>query len=153
MVFGFLSKGTMELQLNKFSFTPGEEIEGKVKMQLKKPCKGRSVYANLVAEEKRTQMKMRDGRMSSDTDTVKIIDVKIPLDGEKEYGTQPFEYTFKLKVPNVSNQKAPDGTMGAVMQTLSYMTTGSRVLNWFVEVKLDVPGGFDLGKKQSITVV
>jgi hypothetical protein len=152
-MFGFLSKGDMKLALNKFSFSAGEEIEGKVKMQLKKPAKANGVYVTLVAEEKMSKMGMKNGSINSQTMVKKLIDVKIPLDGEKEYGTQPYEYVFKLKVPNINNQSAPEGALGDAAKAIGYLTQGSRTVNWFIEAKLDIPKGFDLGKKQAITVV
>ena len=149
MVFGFLKKGDMKLTLNKLSFNTGEKVIRDVSMILKKPINARGVNARLVAEQKTTQ-RTNDGTR---TNTVNLIDVAIPLDGEKEYGTQPHDYHFEIAVPPISQAKAPDGGVGTVLQAASFLAGRSTVVNWYVDVKLDVPKGFDLGKKQAITVV
>jgi hypothetical protein len=153
MVFGFLKKGDMKLELNKFSFSPGEEIKGKVTMKLKKPVQARGVNVVLVAEQKTTQVGFSSGGASSKTKIEKVINVSIPLDGEKEYGTQPYEYEFSLRVPDVKNAQAPEGALGSAVKAAAYLTQGAHSLNWYVEAKLDVPKGLDVGKKQAITVV
>lgn len=153
MVFGFLKKGNMKLELNKFSFSPGEEITGKVVMTLKKPVQARGVNIVLVAEQKTTNVGFSSQGAKTQTKVEKVVEVPIPLDGEKEYGTQPYEYTFSVKVPDVKNAQAPEGALGTAVKAAAYLTQGAHALNWYVEAKLDVPKGFDLGKKQAITVV
>jgi len=147
-VFDFLSKGKMEIKLDKLSFAQGETINGSIAMQLKKPIKAKGVLVVLFAEQTNTRMTSK----GMERYTQRIYEFKLPLDGEKEYGTQPYDYTFELKVPQ-SNQNKIGGVAGNVMTAVSLFTVGAGgPAKWYLEAKLDVPMGFDLGKKIQLNV-
>ena len=152
-MFGLGSKGKMEIQLNKFNFHPGETVEGTVSLKLKKPLEGNELSITIVGEEKISQRGV-DGRRT--TRRQKIFDFKQPLDGQKEYtaGEQPLVYPFRIVIPaNVlEQQKAPEGTLGTVMQAAKFLSGSRKNISWYLYANLDVPKSVDVRKKVQINV-
>jgi len=144
-----LGKGKIELALDKMNYAHGETINGTVNMTLKKSINAKGVIATLFAEA--TQTKFTGNGVQKQT--TKVFDFSIPIDGEKEYSTTPYSYTFKIAIPSRENVKAPEGVLGGVVKAAKFLAQGNNNTKWFVEVKLDVPKGFDLRKKQQINVV
>lgn len=150
-MFGFL-KGKMNVQLEKYQFSPGEEIVGKLSMNLKKPVEANGVNVRLLGREKITT---RRGDQSS-TDFVTIFDFEQPLDGSKTYpsGTE-LSYDFKIKIPedvlSKSSAVSAEGTLGTIMKAASHMSDKSKRLDWYLIGRLDSKG-FDLKKKIKINV-
>ncbi|MCK4491033.1 MAG: hypothetical protein KAU03_00310, partial [Candidatus Altiarchaeales archaeon] len=50
MVFG-LSKGDIEISLEKYNFSPGDTIKGKVSLKLKKPVNAKQLRLVFVGEK------------------------------------------------------------------------------------------------------
>ena len=145
----FLSKGKMEIKLDKMSFAQGESISGTVSMQLKNPAKARGVNIKLIGERKITHF---TGKGTSTT-IERVYNFNLQLDGEKEYTTQPYEYKFELKAPQQNQPQAPEGVMGGVAKAAAFLTTGaSGPISWYLVANLDIPKGFDLSKKVQINV-
>lgn len=151
-MFGF-GKGKIEIQLDKFNFSPGETIEGTISLKLKKPLKGNELSVRMYGEQKSSSMGL-DGRRSSRT--VKIYDFKQPLDGEKEYeaGEQPLVYPFKIKIPAqiLEQKKAPEGKLGTVMQAAKFLSGGATRISWYLQAQLDIPKAIDMRKKVQINL-
>ena len=160
MVFGFLKKGKVELNLNKMNFTQGEVIEGNVKMQLDKPIQAKGFFVTIFAEvvtQNVGGMKLYGGGRTTSiggvsSNTQRAFEFKQQLDTKKEYGTQPYEYSFKINVPSGQDQQKIDGPMGSVASAVKLFTIGNQHTKWFVEAKLDVPKGFDISKKVQINI-
>jgi len=153
MVFGLFEKGKMTIELNKLNFSLGEIIEGTAKMQLKKPTKAKGVFVVLF-EEINTQKvggyNNRDVGMSNSVQ--RGFEFVQPLDVEKEYGTQEYEYKFKINIPQNNTNQKNGSAIDGVLNTVKLFTIGNQHSKWFVEVKLDVPKGFDLRKKTQINL-
>lgn len=152
MVFGFFEKGKVDLELNKFNFSIEEVIEGTAKLQLKKPVKAKGFFVVIFAELITQKANVRGVGMSTSTNVKRAFEFKQQLDGEKEYDLQPFEYKFKINVPNQNNQAKMDGPMASVASAIKMFTVGNQHVKWYVEAKLDIPGGFDVGKKVQINI-
>jgi hypothetical protein len=155
MVFGLFEKGKIEIVLNKVNFTPGEVIEGTVKMQLNKPVKARGVFVTLFSgvTSQNINTFSKPGTIKSSSSTKRGFEFTQPLDMEKEYPTQPVEYNFKINIPaNNGNIAQGNDPMSGVINTVKLFTMGNQYTKWFVEAKLDVPGGFDLNKKVQINL-
>jgi hypothetical protein len=144
-----MGKGKIVLALDKMNYAHGETINGKVNMTLKKSINAKGVIATLFAEQTNTKFTGNGVQKQ----TIKVFDFSIPLDGEREYGPSPYNYEFKITIPTKENVKAPEGVLGGVVQAAKFLSQGSKNTKWFVEVKLDVPKGFDLRKKQQINVI
>lgn len=146
-MFGFLSKGDMKVELEKYDFTYGDMVKGKATLKLKKPQEGRGVFVGILAEKK-TRRHTSNG---SETRWETVFDFKEPLDGEKTYGTSPYEYSFEVKVPQMEQGKAPNGVLGDTAKALSFLSGRSSSIKWYLIVKLDMKGR-DVSKKTQINV-
>ena len=138
-------KGKIDLILEKTSFAHEEMINGTVNMTLKKPIQAKGVIVTLFAERKRS-----DG--DGGTTTQRVFEFSQPLDIEKIYEATPKSYTFKIQVP-AENKVAMEGKIGTALKAFSAIGNMLSPTKWFVEVKLDIPKGFDVRKKLQISVV
>ncbi len=146
-------KGKIEMKLERFSFHPGETIKGEISYKLKKPTKAREITIRLIGEERQTNRRVRsEGGVQTETRKVKFFDLKIPLDGEKEYSEG--QYDFKVPIPKglYDPGKRPEGMIGDILGALETMSGSRRDLEWTLIANLDIPMGFDLSKKQKIVI-
>ncbi|MFA5763796.1 MAG: hypothetical protein WC915_03200 [archaeon] len=144
MVFGFLKKGKIDLKLDKLNFVEGETINGSFSLELKNPVTARSLQVILFSQK---TTRDHDG----DSKTVRLYEFVLPVMGEQEYGTQPYNQNFQLVIPK-QNKTQVNGAVGNVLGALSSLGKMMSPITWFIEVKLDIPKGLDVGKKQQITV-
>jgi len=147
MVFGFFEAGKIDINLAKLNYSKGEEIVGEISLTPKNPIKARGVKVTLYSETTSTQV-TSSGMSKS---TRRTFEFAMPLDGEKEYSPTLQKYEFKIKIPSDSNI-APEGLPGQIAQAVKFISTGNQVTKWFIEAKLDIPGGFDINKKVQINV-
>jgi hypothetical protein len=148
MVFGLFEKGKISLVLDKVQFSHGETITGTATMTLNKPISARGVTATLFSEITSTRMTPKGMQRS----TMRGFTFPVPLDGEKEYSTTPYTYPIKILIPEASATSQSSGAMGAAVQAIGMLATGAQNTKWFVEVKLDIPKGFDVSKKVQINI-
>jgi hypothetical protein len=149
MLFG---KGKMEIQVSRVNYHPGDMISGYVTLAMKKLVKGREVDISLIGEQTIDKPTADD---SNNTETRRIYDFKLKLDGEKEYDSE-YNYKFEIMIPPdiLARQQMPE-IGGALGQGLKIMQSFSRMnvrTNWYLHAKLDIPGGIDVGKKVQITI-
>jgi len=145
-----LGTGKMELQLPKYSFSPGETVNGKVLLKVEKNTNAKGVFVELYGERKVTSGYGKEKR----TRTMRVFEFKQPLDVEKEYAKGEYSYDFSIKIPTdvLNQQKKPDGALGAVVdiaQTLS--GSGSRI-DWRLVANLDISMGIDVSKKVELNI-
>jgi len=149
-LFGFL-KGKMGITVNKMSFSAGESITGTVTMELKKLVSARAVRISLIGEQKTTRMTANGMR----TVVQQIYNFPLPLDGEKEYTTQPYTYNFELKAPQIPSTNIPGGVAGTAIKAAGFLMNGfvmGGAISWYLVADLDVPKGFDVAKKLQINI-
>jgi len=141
-----LGIGKMELRLNKTQFYPEEVIEGSAMLTLNEQINARGVLATFWAE--------RQTRRGKSTYTDVLYKREERLDTERLYNSSggAKNYSFKFTVPRgilAENQFGSD-LIGGAMSFLRDM--GNNSIRWYVSVKLDIPMGFDVSKKQQINV-
>lgn len=155
MLFG---KGKIEMILGKYNYKPGETITGDINLKLKKTIRARGLTVQLIGEETISGRSSRQDGSEAD----RIYDIKIPLDGEKDYkgGT----YKFEMKIPETildrtykkEEREAPGGKIGTAVKAFKYLTSEPErirtIVNWYVIANLDVPKAFDVTKEQQITI-
>ncbi|MFA6320115.1 MAG: hypothetical protein WC122_01975 [archaeon] len=146
MVLG-MGVGKIDIQLDKLNYSKGEEVVGKVVLDLKKKTKARGLKVTIFAETTSTKLTTK----GMNRQTSRTFEFTNPLDSEKEYPTGLKEYEFKIKIPldSVNNL---EGMPGQILQAVKFISTGSGSTKWFIEAKLDIPMGFDLHKKTQINV-
>ena len=150
-MFGWFSKGKMDIKIHKFNYTPGETITGTVMMNLKKPLEGRGVYIRLLGTEQITEGYGKNRR----TRTITIFNFKQPLDGEKTYTSSPLMYDFEIMIPEdiFHKPQSPEleGVLGTALKAAEFLSKKRSTIRWHLIANLDVPG-FDLKKKLQINI-
>jgi len=156
MIFGF-DRGKIEISLEKFNFSPGEIIKGKVSIELKKPILAKQLKIGLFGLKIITRrVTTPKGTPSTETRKEFIYQFEMPLDGEKEY--LKGEYPFEIKIPANILQTTPpptQGAIGAVIKTiemLSSLSGATSKIEWYLEATLAIPRGFDIKKKVNINI-
>ncbi len=137
-------KGNINIVLEKTNFGYGETVSGRATMTLKKIVNARGVNVILFAERK-----VNDG--DGGTRTQRTYEQVINLDKEQEYPAKDYLYDFKLQLP-YDNKANVEGKVGAVLNAFNALGKMMSPLKWYVEVKLDIPKGFDVSKRIQISV-
>jgi hypothetical protein len=145
-MFGFLKGGKININLNKLSFKHGEMVEGKVDLNVKKAKNARGVKVKIYA--------VRKERSSSGNGTTNrtLFSYEQPLDVEREYSPGNYNYDFKLQVPDEQKINI-EGNVGTALNAIKAFGNMVSPTYWYIEAKLDVPGGLDINKKVQINVV
>jgi len=147
MVFGF-GKGRIEVFLEKYNFSPGETIKGRISLKLKKPTRAKALKVGLVGEETKREFEKTSGTRQTKTH---FFDFEMPLDGEKEY--LEGEYNFEIKIPaNVLQTPTPGGAVGDIIKGIQLLSGKDIRISWYVIAKLDIPSGFDVSKKVQVNI-
>lgn len=141
MVFGLFEGNKIDIQLDKPNFKFGEEVTGKVLLDLKNPKKANQVtiqlyfeYVSLVPVVKRMGNPPRMVN-TTETRTQRTMAQVLSLDGKKEYPAGHHEYPFKFTLQNT--QVAGGYT---------------RANGWFLDASLDIPLGVDVNKRMLVNI-
>lgn len=152
-MFGF-GKGKATLTLDKYQFSPGDKITGTIAFDLKKPVEASGVVVTLMAYNQTTTN--TNGQQM--TNSQKVFEFHLPLDGEKTYPAGNSTYTFSLTVPTnvagarnagMTSDNAALNTVMNVAQMFGNMNTS--VMKWYVEGRLKAKG-LDVKKKVQVNV-
>lgn len=142
-------KGTIEIQISKYDYVPGETIQGTVLLKLKKPIKAKGLFIEFYGERKAYHF---TGKRRT-TRTIKVFDFKQPLDGEKEYSTTEQTYRFSIKIPRDVASSSQEGVAGTLMRATQLLTqTMQTNTRWYLTAYLDIPWAFDVSKKIQINI-
>jgi hypothetical protein len=134
-------KGKIEIFIEKYQFSPGDTIKGKISMKLKKPVHARALKVGLIGEK--WGPSSRGGSA-----TYYVFKFEMPLDYEKDY--LEGEYEFEIKIPVDILESAPGGLAGEVLKSYRFLS-GMRT-SWYVEAKLDIPSGLDVSKQVQVNI-
>ena len=152
MVFGF-GRGKFEVILEKFNYSPGETITGKVSFKLKKPTKAKKLKVALIGEKMTTRMtKDSKGKMTSRQDKTYVYNFEMPLDGEKEYTEGGYEFQIKIPENIFQSIPSPKGVIGDVAKTIQFLSGTQTRISWYVLANLDISMGIDISKKVQINI-
>lgn len=143
-------KGSAEIRLDKYEFSPGETIKGNVKFTLKKVVHAKAVNIRLVGERKQSNF---GSQRKTFGNKGYVFDFIKPLDMEKDYSGE-FSYDFEINIPsNVLNQLSlGDGVAGTLIKSAQILSGTNTYINWYVTAYLDIPAGIDVSKKVQINI-
>jgi len=153
---GLFGPDKITFTLEKFNYKPGENIKGKVKLNLKKPLPGRKLEISLIGKKKTTRRTSKGSQTHYET----VYDFSVPISGEKEY--HQGEYEFEIPIPGdilyekSQRQKAQEnledklGAAGSIIGAVAM--GGTSRINWVVKAQLDVPKKLDIKKAQDIVI-
>jgi hypothetical protein len=157
---GLFGKDQMTIQLDKYSFAPGDIVKGYVKLNLKKPLQGRKLVVALRCIRTDTCMVRTvdsKGIPSSHMEKVKttLYNFEVPLDETNTYFSEmyPFEITIPADILNTLNlapQHQGFKIMGFTIPTGNAPL--STVIEWTVYGQLDVPLKIDVKAEQQIVI-
>ena len=155
MAFEFL-RGKIDIVLEKFSFSPGETIKGKVLIDLKKAIRAKQLKIGFYGLKIFTERVQTQKGAETKTRKEFIHKFEMPLDGEKEY--QKGEYQFEIKIPeDIKVEKKPkEGILGTIFKAAEVLSQASGMTSrteWYLETVLEIPMAFDMKKRASINIV
>jgi len=131
----FEPEGTLDIDLIKNSFVPGEMVKGTVKLVLKKPVNARRFLVSLIGEEW-VDVSCGSGKTRQHKkEEINIHSEIIQLSGETLIDFM--EKDFEFKIP----ENAPPTIEG-----------DEAGLRWLVHAKLDVPMGRDKNERVEVFV-
>ena len=150
-MFGF-GKKQIEIILEKFNFSLGDTITGKIILKLNKPTHAKTLKVGLRGEKISSHTTITPGRVSRSQDKSCIYNFEMPLDGEKDYSEG--EYNFEIKIPaNLSqNIPLPGGVVGDFLKGLQILANAGARIDWYVIAYLDISIGLDVSSKIQINI-
>lgn len=136
MVFGLFESNKITITTDKQAYAFGEEITGKVVLEIRKPRKAKKICVQLYCEYETTRTVTRTSgtpprqTTTQETSAERTAVQSLVLDGEKEYGNGRFEYPFKFR-------------------TEKTVIAGGFTRNpgWFLDASLDIPMSIDVNRK------
>ena len=162
-MFGF-GKGSIEIQLEKYNFSPGETINGTVVLKLKKPIEAKGLTIRFVGEQTTKTMtrgtnrrignqgQMEPGFSHQNTSKRKIFDFSQPLDNAKSYSIGEQSYKFEIKIPQDLVGRMPEGTLGNIVKAATILSGNRNMVKWFLIAELDVPWSLDVRERVQINI-
>ena len=108
-MFGLFSNGKIEIRLDRYEFSRGENVVGKLVLKMKKGVEARKLEVGLIARKKTVSVDSEGRRRYR---WIKIFDFKKPLKGKGVYSGES-EYYFKLRIP-----KDVSSNVGVLLEVL-----------------------------------
>ena len=149
MIFDFLKPG-IDIIIEKYNYSPGETVKGKVVLKLKKPTKAKQLKVGLIAERKIRETQVISGKTSIRERKETAYRFEMPLDGEKEYLSG--EYNFEIKIPTSLQATLPEGIAGDLIRSIQILAGRESNLFWYIIAYLDIPLGIDVSKRVQINI-
>ena len=146
--------GTIEIQLERFAYFPGETIRGEVRLKLSEPQSARALIVGVRARQKVVDRyrAARENVLSYRNETVWEFKRELGGTGVYTEGSYPFE----LVVPSDIFQAQvapPPGLLGDVARAVSFLQPQKRFpLQWHVFAAVSRPWKVDVKKKVDIVV-
>jgi hypothetical protein len=149
-MFGF-GKGKIDLIIEKYNFSPGETIKGRILLKLNKPIHAKAVKVGLLGQRTESKTVFTAGSATHNQSNDIVFSFEMPLDGEKDYTEG--KYNFEMKVPgSLSQPSMPQGVAGDVLKSIQILAGRESTIRWYVTAKLDIPKGIDVSKKVQINI-
>jgi hypothetical protein len=148
------SKGKIEIQLDKFNFTPGEVINGNVILNLKKTFNAKAMEVGLIGVSKSSQYRRNSsGGIKHSSSTQNIFEFYYPVDGEKDYNPGQVQYKFQIKIPEniFTNLSTGNRAIDSLVKSAMFVTGTNRNVKWYVTGRLKI-GGFDIKKRVQVNI-
>jgi len=153
VVFG-LFEGGIELLTDKTNYKFGETVTGRVRLKLKQPKKAKALELRFYGEKsKGVAISLGSSpKMTKSNAAERISEVRVTIDGEKEYFNQ--EYPFEFNLPTQNPAGLPDSELAkTAVQVAAAFAGGTINIKWFLEAHLDIPMSIDISKKIQLNVV
>jgi hypothetical protein len=150
---GLFGPPKITLKLDKFSFNPGEVVNGSVTLNLKKPTYARKLEVSLIGVRRVNQIQRHGSKTSWQT----VYSFEIPVSGEKEYQSEtiPFQLPIAPDILSAKSgqqavQEGLENKLGAAGSLISAVAVGAGQTKWKIRAQLDIPKAFDVKIDQDI---
>lgn len=143
-------KGKIDLELEKYQFSTGEKINGKIKVRLKKPVEAKMLKVGIIGMQKQTGRKQ-----ASEISHEVFYEFSMPVKGAGIFPAGETSYNFSLKIPDNLFTRAglPSGAEQVINTGLRVLSALGKVnmssVKWYVSAELDVSG---LNMKKQVQV-
>ncbi len=139
-------KGSIELIPEKYNYSLGEKITGKLVLKLKKPANDGKLIIGLKCEKSETNYS--NGKKNSSNYI--LFDFKFPLENKKDYSPGEYPYDFSIEIPkNYSKDVGP--IAGNIIKSINFLRGRDSSLKWYLYSELNC-SGVDLSKRIEINV-
>lgn len=143
------SKGQIEIIPDKYQYSSGETINGKVKLIIKKPMISKELKISLIGKQKvkSRRMNINQRAQTNEYKNAEIFNFTMPLHKQKEYSIGEQEIDFQIKIPDsILNSQEP--------KTLGFFDFRARKypIKWFLFANLEVSGINPYSKKVQINI-
>lgn len=134
-----MSKGKIDIFLDRRDYSPGEIISGSLILEIKKPVYAKGLFIGI--EESQTKKSGRDsmGRKGVFYSNRQGSRFSSQIEGEREYPVGRFSVPFSFQIPEDIN-RMNEGALGVFMKTTDILSKTRRRTSWFVSARLDIPG-------------
>ena len=146
--------GKILITLDKNSYSPGEIIFGKLKLEFTRPVKAKSLKVAFIAEKILTQSS------SSESKNLIFYNYEKTLDGEKTYKSET--YDIVLQIPKdllvISNDVINKGQFAqAKAFAEKFQKWGLNIYlqdtdRYYIKATLDIPMSIDISKTYDVTI-
>lgn len=149
-------KGKIEIQLEKYQFSAGEAIKGKVILKLKKPVEAKSLKVGIFGSQDQ-KSGITVGQSSKQVSSQTVYEFSIPIKGEGSFPPGDNSYNFSFKVPENAFTKSslPAGAEQVINTGLKVLSALGKanisITKWYVYAELDV-SGMNLKKQVQIQI-
>jgi hypothetical protein len=143
-------KGTIEIKLENYQVSSGENINGNVLLKLKKDVEGNELVVSLIGETKKKSTHIsRDGKRSTDYSNERVFEFNLPIDIKKTYNVGEKNYPFSIKTPKSTEDITPKlkGVAETIFKSITALSGTGAPIRWFVQAHLDAKG-VDLYSKE-----
>jgi hypothetical protein len=150
-----LGVGSIDLELDKKTLSPGDTLRGTVKLNLKEPTEAKRLVLAIRATQGLVSYgKDASGGRSLKTDQLVVYRQNLELAGERTYSDGE-TYQGELTLPADVLDREPEipGTIGQVARAISSVTSPRKLpLEWRVMALLDIPWKRNLKKVLDLAV-
>jgi len=148
MVLG-IGEGSIEVQIEKQTYAPGEAMKGQVTLNLNAAKKARELRISFYGEI--TEHHREHGK--SHSHTKRIYEQKLVLGGEQEYPAGSKTYPFELKVPDIPPRtQSGEGVIGMAVGLFNNLTDPLANAKWYLDSSLDISMAFDINKRLQLNI-
>lgn len=146
------SRGSIDLSLSSPTYDPGEEIEGSIKVIARRAFTSERLVVYIYCIEG-TKARKRWGRERRPNRHREVYREELVIEESRTYASrESMEYVLRFNAPAVGDP-ADDGSFWNpyIAEVLSNLSQGNRILLWYVQARLEMPGT-DIARTKEIDI-
>jgi hypothetical protein len=150
------SKGKIEIKLDSYNYSPGQTIEGTIKINLKKEVQAKGVELRLYGERSEKNynaVNVGNSKQSSrGTHITRVFDFTQPIAQGGAFAPGEKEFKFSIKTPATSAINSTGNQIADIMIKTAQILGGAQAtVRWYLEARLNCDG-LDLTRRVQINI-